>query len=298
MYTKFKKTILMFTSVSVFSAILLSIIRIVLSQKMLETGIEMYTHNSTAMTVFHIVLSLIGILLIISGFFTALKHKSNIRNSQNVSQLTVFTSMLCAFMLVAYFLLSVYDAMISDWAILGPLFGRPATASVTMASAVFTLLLLICTIPAAIYFFKVSAATAYRPSFSVFATLVGVWFMLLALHAYFNTTTAFNSPVKIFHIITLLSMMFYALQEARLSLEIANLRLYFATAYLTVFLGTVHTISDTVLYAQKRIDLQGGYLGITIEAVYVLYILSRLLSFAVSRTRPPVHDTERPQKIQ
>ncbi len=285
MNTKFKKNILMFMSFSFFGAIVLAVIRILLSQKMLETGIEMYAHNSPAVTVFHIIVLLAGILLIISGVFTSINHKKSIGNIQNVSQLTVFSAMLCAFMLVAYFLLSVYDAMISDWAVIGPLIGRPATDSVTLASAVFTLMLIICTVPAAIYFFKVSAASEYRPSFSVFATLVAVWYMLLTLHAYFNTTTAFNSPIKVFHIITLLSMMFYALQEARLSLEIANSRVYFAFAYLAVFMGTLHTISDAVLYAQKRIVLQGGYLGIAIESVYILYILSRLLSFAVSRKR-------------
>lgn len=277
------KQILGYTAFSVLAGLVLAVVRIIVSVSSLESGIEMYARNTAADDILHIAV-FVCCLIVFSCSLLPLRENSAADDMKHASPLTVFASTLCGFMLAAYDLVFIYDAALNNWAILGPLLGKQGTGNVTIASAVFMLFLMILTIPAAIYFFKsASVGAAEKPSFPVFATFAAVWFILFTLHAYFDATTAFNSPTNIFRILTLLSFVLYAIHEARRTLNIALPRWYFPFAYSAVLLGTINGVSGIVLYVKGIIALQDGFLGLAVQLSYVLYILSRLLSLAAGK---------------
>ncbi|MGM9624188.1 MAG: hypothetical protein ACI3XM_00645 [Eubacteriales bacterium] len=285
------KQILGYTAFSVIAGIVLAVVRIIVSLSSLESGIEMYVRNTVADDILHIAI-FVCCLIVFSCFLLPLRENPAADDMKHASPFTVFTSTLCGFMLAAYDLVFIYDAAQNNWAILGPLLGKQSTGNVTTASAVFMLFMMILTIPAAIYFFKsASVGAAEKSSFPVFATFAAVWFILFTLHAYFDATTAFNSPTNVFRILTLLSFVLYAIHEARRTLNIALPRWYFPFAFLSVLLGTINGVSGIVLYAKGVIALQDGFLGIAVQLSYVLYILSRLLFLAAGKPEKTAANT-------
>lgn len=281
MKTLSRKQILRYTAVSAAAGLLLAVVRIIVSMAYLEPGIEMYAHGTPLPAILHTAIILCAVAVCTAGF-CRLYDNSAAANTAAASQLTLFSSMFCGFLLLAYDLYLIYDVASADWEAIGPLIGRAPTATVTMASAAFTLLLMLFAIPAAIYFFK-TAQGSPKPSDPFFATATVVWLVLFALHAYFDASIAFNSPTKILRILTMLALAIYAIHETRRTLEIPMPRVYFPSAFLAVLLGLTHAVSDAVLLGAGKIALQEGYLGIAVELAYVLYILSRLLYLGMTR---------------
>lgn len=270
-----KKHLLMFTVFSVAAGLILAAARTAISLLWLEGGIEMYAHGTPLPTVLHILITVCALVVCASGFLRySDTPEGEIPAPQ--SQFMLFTSMFCGFLLLAYDLYLIFEAAQNNWSALGPLIGRPQTATVTMASAIFTLCLMVFAIPAAISFFK-SSQNVQTPSRPVFATMTVVWFVLFALHAYFDASISFNSPTKILRILTILALAMHAIYETRTLLGIPLPRIYFPSAYLAVLLGLTHAISDAVLLGAGKIVLAEGYLGIAVELAYVVYIIARLL---------------------
>jgi high-affinity Fe2+/Pb2+ permease len=88
----------------------------------------------------NVLLILCAMIVSTSGMFPL--HKNHAAASMKTpSQLTLFTSMLTGFMLLAYDFFLVYDISADNWTALRPLFGHAPTGSVTLASATFTMLL-------------------------------------------------------------------------------------------------------------------------------------------------------------
>mgnify|MGYP003306261052 CR=1 FL=1 len=288
MKTPKRNMILGYTALAVLAGLVLAVIRIAVSMAYLTPGIEMYAHGTPLPTILHILIILCSIAVCTVALLPL--HDNHAADGwSDASQLTVFASMFCGFLLLAHDLFLVYDVASNNWDAIGPLIGRPQTAAVTMASAVFTLSLMILAIPAAIYFFKAAQGTS-RPSHPVFATLTVIWFVMFALHAYFDASTAFNSPTKVLRILTILAFTMFAIHESRRTLEIPLPRVYFPTAYLAVLLGLTHAISDAVLLGAGKLRIPEGYLGIAVELAYVVYILSRLLYLGA--TKPAAHIPE------
>lgn len=284
MKTISRKQLLGYTIFAVTAGIVLAIVRIYVSLDSLEPGIELYKQGEVADNILHGAVICIALLLF-SCMLLPLKDNPA-AEAKGTSPLTVFASTLCGFMMIAYDLIYIYDASKTNWAILGPIIGHPrSTWTVAPASAFFALALMVLTIPAAIYFLKTaSSKVKEKPSYAVFATFAIIWFILFALHAYFDSSTALNSPPKVLRILTLLSFIMYASHETRCIFRIALPRWYLSFAYLAVFLGTLNSISDLILYRKGYIHLSDGYLGIAVELAYVLYILSRLLFLAAGKT--------------
>lgn len=289
MKTPSKQQILGYTALSAAAGLLLAIVRSIISLAYLEPGVEMYAHGTPLPMILHIIIILCAIAVCTAGIHRLTDNPAAQKDAPN-SQFTLFSSMFCGFLLLAYDLFLIYDVASANWNAIGPLIGRPQTGTVTMASAVFTLCLMIFAIPSAIGFFKTAQGTR-KPSQPLFETAVVIWLVMFALHAYFDATTAFNSPVKIMRILTLLALAMYAICETRRSLDIALPRVYFPAAYLAVLLGLTHAISDAVLLGAGKIVLPEGYLGIAVELAYVLYILSRLLYLSIGKD-PVREDTD------
>ena len=293
MKTLTRKQILGYTAFSAAAGLILAAARAVISLSHLEPGIEMYAQDTILPTVLHTVIILCAIAVCSAGF-RSYADNSAADNIGAVSPLTQFASMFTGFLLLAYDFYLIYGAAADNWAAIGPLIGKPQTAAVTLASAVFTLCLMILAIPAAICFFK-TAQGNLKPSYPFFATLTVVWLVMFSLHAYFDASIAFNSPTKILRILTFLVLAIYAIQETRRSLDIPMPRIYFPSAFLAVLLGLTHAVSDIVLLASAKIALPEGYLGIAVELAYVLYILSRLLYLGT--TKPKSADTDEEAEI-
>lgn len=296
MKTQSRKQILGYTAFALLAGIVLGIARAVISTVSLERGIEMYAHGSIAPAILHALVAICAILLFTAAF-RPLHDNRAADDPESVSQLTVFASTFSGFIILAHDLYLIFEAAQDNWSAIGPLIGRAPTASVTLASAVFTLCLMILAIPAAIYFFKVAQGT-HKPSTPIFSTCAIVWFVLLALHIYFDTVTAFNSPTKIFRILAVLALVMHAIHETRRMLGIPMPRLYFPAAYIAILLGITHAVSDAVLYAQGRIVLAEGYIGIAVELAYVVYILSRLLYLGTTKVRIPAAEPAATEALQ
>lgn len=275
-----KKHLLFFTVFSAAAGLILAAARTVISLLWLEGGIEMYAHGTVLPTVLHTLIILCACTVCAAGFLRFIEIPGD-RVPAPPTQFMIFTSMFCGFLLLAYDLYLIFEVASNNWNAIGPLIGRPQTASVTMASAIFTLCLMILAVPAAISFFKAAQGDT-RPSRPFFATATVIWFVLFALHAYFDASTSFNSPTKILRILTVLALAMHAIYETRTLLGIPLPRLYYPSAYLSVLLGLTHAISDAVLLGAGKIVLSEGYLGIAVELAYVLYIIARLLHAGVT----------------
>ncbi len=285
MKTLTRKQILGYTAFSAAAGLVLAILRAVISLAYLEPGIEMYAHGTPLPAMVHIAIVLCALAVCTAGLRRFCDNPAAEKGAP-ISQFTLFSSMFCGFLLFAYDLFLIYETASANWDAIGPLIGRPQTAAVTMASAVFTLCLILFAIPAAICFLK-TAQGKIKPSHPFFETMVVIWLVMFALHAYFDASIAFNSPTKILRILTVLTLALYAICETRRSLDIAVPRVYFPVAFLAVLLGLTHAISDAVLLGAGKIVLAEGYLGIAVELAYVLYILSRLLQLCVSASVKP-----------
>ncbi|MBE6658030.1 MAG: hypothetical protein E7604_06245 [Ruminococcaceae bacterium] len=290
MKTLTRKQILGYTAFSAAAGLLLAIVRAVVSMVYLEPGVEMYAHGTPLPAIMHGIILLCGIAVCTSAF-RPLCSNSAAKELSPASQFTLFASMFCGFLLLAYDLYLIYDVASAGWDAIGPLIGRPPSGTVTMASAVFTLCLMIFAVPAAIYFLK-AAQGVIKPSHPFFATMTVVWFVLFALHAYFDAAIAFNSPTKVLRILTVLTFAIYAIHETRRTLDIPMPRIYFPSAFLAIFLGLTHALSDAVLLGSGKIILQEGYLGIAVELAYVLYILSRVLYLGTTKPTAAVCEAQ------
>lgn len=284
MKTLTRKQILGYTAFSAAAGLILAAARAAISLSHLEPGIEMYTQGTALPTILHTVIILCAVAVCTSGF-RPFSDNAAADDIGTVSPLTQFASMFTGFLLLAYDFYLIYGAAADNWAAIGPLIGKPQTAAVTLASAVFTLCLMVLAVPSAIHFFK-TAQGNLKPSYPFFATLTVVWLVMFAMHAYFDASIAFNSPTKILRILTFLVLAIYAIQETRRTLDIALPRLYFPSAYLAILLGLTHACSDAVLLGAGKIVLPEGYLGIAVELAYVLYILSRLLYLGMTKPKP------------
>ncbi len=290
MKTLTKKQLLGYTIFSAAAGLLLAVLRTVISLAYLESGIEMYAHGTPLPAILHIVIILCAAAVCTAGL-QKLCDNPAADNGAPISQFTLFASMFCGFLMLAYDLFLIFEVGSANWDAIGPLIGRPQTGTVTMASAVFTLCLMVFAVPAAISFFKTAQGTR-KPSHPFFETMIVVWLVMFALHAYFDASIAFNSPVKILRILTLLALALFAICEVRRTLDIALPRLYFPAAYLAILLGLTHAISDAILLAADKIVLAEGYLGIAVELAYVLYVLSRVLRLSVVGTPAVETDSE------
>lgn len=295
MKTLTRKQILCYTAFSVGAGLVLAILRTVISLAHLEPGIEMYAHNTVLPTILHTVI-ILCVLVVCSSGIRRLYDNPAAEADAPISQFTLFASMFCGFLLFAHDLFLIYETASANWDAIGPLIGRPQTAAVTMASATFTLCLMIFAIPAGISFLKTAQGNR-KPSHPFFETMVVVWFVMFALHAYFDASIAFNSPTKIMRILTLLALTMFAICETRRSLDTAMPRVYFPAAFTAVLLGLTHAISDAVLLGAGKIVLAEGYLGIAVELAYVLYILSRLLQLCIVRNASVNADNETADNI-
>ena len=135
MKTPSRKLILIYTAIAMGAGLLMGIVRKVVSNLYLDTGIELYAPSSIPPIVMHVLLVFCAVIVATSGMFPL--HKNHAAASMETpSQFTLFSSMLTGFMLLAYDFFLVYDISSDNWAALRPLFGHAPTGSVTLASAV------------------------------------------------------------------------------------------------------------------------------------------------------------------
>lgn len=276
-----KKAVVVYAAVSAAAGLLLSVVRSLLSVSALDPGIEMYRMGSGA-DIMHIVFFCFAVLAF-SVYIPARRGVPEVslhRTEKGILFPTLFT----AFMLLAYDIVLILNLVKEQFRSISPLLGKSPTSAtgqsvVTLPSAIFLVLMIVAAIPASVYYFKcANAERSSKASLAGFATAPVVWFILFSLHTYFDFTLAFNSPVKIIRIISILSFLFYTIQEARYQVGAPIPALYFATGNLSVLFGLSVSISDAVLYGKGIIFLREGYLVPSFMFFFSLYVLFRLLS--------------------
>ncbi len=281
-----RKTLLLYSAMAALLGILTAVVRIIItSGDAFEPGIELYVTGAPAPTVLHIFMVLCVALAVTSAFTVAGKPSlyPDAKPSLGApTQLNVFTSALCGFLLLAYDILTVYRMSQNNWRAIGPLIGRAPTADVPLASSVFLLLMVVSAVPAAIYFLRIAfGSSAQTTAFGIFSAMPALWLILLVLNSYFDSTLSLNSPIKILRMLAIASMMLYAVQESRLAIGIPLPKVFFPYALFTVYLCIAHALSDAVLLAKNVIVVRDGFLLIAFELAYGLYVLSRLLRLCV-----------------
>ena len=276
------RTTRLYALFSAAAGLLLGIARILISRTGMDPGIEMYRLDCTAANFLHIALIVCGVLAF--SVMLPVRRNAPVIRCEKPSKPSMYFSLFTAFMLLAYDLILVLNLARDDFAGIGPLIGRTplsmtGQATVTLASAIFLSLLILAAVPASVFYFKCAYVEQGKEgSFAGFSTAPVVWFILYALHNYFDPAVAFNSPVKVLRLVVILVFMLYAIQEARFIVGAPIPYLYYAAADLALLFGFMISISDAVLYAMNIISLPEGYLMPALAFFLTLYVLARVLS--------------------
>ena len=287
------RTTRLYALFSAAAGIILGIARILISRTGMDPGIEMYRLDCTAANVLHTAFIVCGILAF-SVFLPARLKAAPVIRCEKPSKPSMYFSLFTAFMLLAYDLILVLHLARDDFAGIGPLIGRTplsmtGQATVTLASAIFLSLLIIAAIPASVFYFKCAYVEEGKEgSFAGFSTAPVVWFILYALHNYFDPAVAFNSPVKVLRLVVILVFMLYSIQEARFIVGAPIPHLYYGAADLALLFGFMISISDAALYAMNIVSLPEGYLMPALALFLTLYVLSRVLSAQEAETADAV----------
>lgn len=266
------------------SGLLLAVARIIVSFRYLEPVTEMYAYGAVLPVVFHCVLACVCLAAVIGGCLSGgklcgKKEDRLLPAFGNPSQASIFLSMFTGFMMLAYAGILLYGMAKNGWAEIAPLIGRKSE-TVTLPTALFALLFPVSAIPAALYFFRTASYDEKNVSegYTVVSVMPVLWFVLSALHQYFASEMALNSPVKVIRVFAILALLFYAVHESRVVVCIGMPRVYFASAYLAVLFTVMQTVSEAVFRARGLSGAEDGYIDLVMELVYVGYIVCRLMT--------------------
>ena len=234
------------------------ILRLVLTGTMLEVPYGVYRHGAVLPTLYHVVLALFAVGLIAFGFLR--RQEFNQKQLHNVSNLTVFTAGLSAFLMIAQ---TVSDFL---WASKrGPL------------SALPILLALFGILSAVWLFLQIKRYHEPSPLNAWFSFAPMVWCALLMLDIYFDKTALLVSPNKILHQIALLSAMLAFLAEAYLAVGTDKPTLAIVCDSLAVFFLAVSSIPNLCMSASLSIGISDRFLRYAVELAMGLFFASRLI---------------------
>ena len=144
---------------------------------------------------------------------------------------------------------------------------------------VFTILLCISAIPAALYFF--CKAAMRRPSknlLTLFGLGVVLWHISLIISTYFDISVAINSPIKILDQFSFMFTMVYFLNECREHIGTPRPRFHLAIAFPALFLSAVSAIPNliTQLYNPEH-QLSVPIIYCAVQLAFCLHIIADLI---------------------
>jgi len=259
------------------------IARVLISAASLDTTTAHYAQGVAAPIILHAAIAVFFAVLVCAAFLIPKKELPSAYTS--LSQDTVTASVFVAFLMLAYdgvlFLRRMANSSTNAMVLVD-------NGNGTTAGKLFAYFLLIIAVPAALYFLLLAFKSKRidgvlkapdGAAFGILSAMPLLWCIAFVLNTYFENTIAFNSPIKVFRILVMLVLMFFAIQDSRMVIGIPMPRLYLISALFAVFFAPLHAVSEAILYAKGYIFLSEGYLSLGVELCYAFYILTRLFAF-------------------
>ncbi len=238
--------------------------RSVLTLTALDARYGVYEHSNILPTVYHVLLALATVALIVFAIFKAPKREPDYVRPH--SDLTIFASCVCAFMLIANVGMAIYYIVVNR--------ATPTT---------FDILELCFSLPAILYFLglvrserKSSAPLALMSMFAI------AWCAVCLIRVYFDNSVLQVSPNKIMNEVAFLAAMVYFLSEARAQLGIMKHRLYLASAITAPVLLLTSAVPNLLFPRELSIGESDNFMHYAVCVALAIFIWARLYAYAKS----------------
>ncbi len=261
MKKRFEKTSLTVLLASLAAALVSTGVRSALTLTVLDARYGVYEKGNVLPTLYH---SLLALALIALAVFAALKAPKRAPDHTSPhSDLVVFASCVCAFMLIANAGVTIYNIV----------------ANSTLPST-FDILELCFSPFAIIYFFGLVRRDQKKSApLALMSMLVIAWCAVCLVRIYFDNSLLQVSPNKILGEVALLSAMIYFLSEARTQLGVVKHRLYLASALVAPVLLTSASVPNLLFSRELSIGTSDSYMRYAVCFALAIFIWARLYAY-------------------
>lgn len=274
-YDRFSLTLFF---ISICAAILSVAARIFLTANFLEADKHgVYMRGTLLPTAYHIMLVLFIAALALTAIIKGRKNTSPTLVS--ATNLTVFTSCVSAFLILAYAFFFVWGIAKSD-----------ASAKITDVLTVASL------VPTVIFFFLLAFQKGERtPALAITALFPAVWAAIETMRIYFNIELLMNNPDKILGEFTFIITMLFFLVEARNQIGIPLKGFYRAAALTAPILLLTASIPNLVCADKLSDGSPISTIKYMLCIALALFIYSRALAHSAM---PAVENTSGEANIE
>ena len=250
-----------FALVTAVVSLALAVYRIVVLKDNLElnvAGFDYYLDRSFNVTLFDILAGVCAMLLFITGAVLGRKAKGEFDYNNGG---TIFMSALCGFMTFstgAYFLYRYFS-----------------TDGIYEKADLIPLILLIAS--AAAFFYAATGMMSKRPK--IYGALMLLPIILYCARVFTEYSEQKHNPsqaIMVLHILSMLSLILFFVQEGKFSISRGSPALYCAFGALCVALLFVSSIPMLVLSAFWMLPLSDSVMYEAVDLVFALYILIRI----------------------
>lgn len=204
-----------------------------------STGEELlcfFSTDTVLPTVLYAVAAAAVAVLFIFGFIAQRRAPEPDERPSPLTGLSVFTGLVCGFALAAA---TVFFALGLHRSGTLLLFDKPVD--------VVTAALIICAIPAALYFIVVSFGGYKKPAVAVLGSFAVMWVALLLLRLYFTMDISLRSPTRILGQTAPIAIMLYLVQELRYRVGAKRAALFRVTAAVALIAIVLDAVMTAVL---------------------------------------------------
>ncbi len=255
---------------SIVVCVLSAFSRIFLTLNGLDSRYGVYQHGAILPHVYHISLAVALVLLIVFAIKASPKQESSYYIRKN--DVTIFISCLCAFMLGANTLLSLFNVVSNG------------------SAGVYDILDICFAIVAMLFFFGLIKKNDAPSTALAFVSLCPIaWCSVNLIRIYFDSTLLHTSSIKTFSLIALLGAMLYFLNEARMQLSIMSHRFFLSTALTAPILLITNAVPNLILGDKLTLSKSGAVLLSFIEIAFSIFIYCRLYAYIFKAEQSDIH---------
>jgi len=259
------KPIRMFFFLTVALSVLVIALRTVSLYSCYDASLGLYDNGAVLPVIVNIVT--VVSLIVIAGFpFVVDKNAKLPINLPKVGRFITFASSLCGFTL----LITLVFQFIVGVDFMG----------VSMLSAGLKLVMLISSVPAAMYFLVIAVKDS--PKKNIMALLgffPTLWTALYLMCVYFDKSSVIANPVRIMTQLSLIAAMVYFLFELRFLVGRARPRYYLTFANVALFLCSVSCVPKLIASIPMKWQMTPEIVCGIVEMSFVVYIIARVCSF-------------------
>ena len=244
----------------------LAIVHTVILFKYYDTSAFLFETGAGKITTPFYIVAFIVVVSFFSIFITARKINTKQLDLPKMTSPLMFVSAMCGFMMLASLLLGfIYPSQ---------------TATATQLAGIFSVLLKVFSIPAALYFFSLlfTSEGSYAAK-TVLGFFPILWCILNLMCIYFDQSTPINNPIRVLSQVVMIAVMAYFLLEQRFRIGKPAAKAYFVFANIAVFLIVMTIIPEIVLTFSGKWQASSETAALLSQICFGLYISARLLSF-------------------